>query len=124
MVQFVSTGEALMERRIAQVPPGGERLEAGRDHRVRLPGDVVQPAAVGADRYGAVASTTAFLSIREGKGHEPRRTGSPAGASVAGGKRERSTAPGAASAARAGVGSPHPAILAGLGQDGGGGSSD
>ena len=42
MVQLVSTGEALMERRIAEIPPGGERLEAGRGHRVRLPGDVVQ----------------------------------------------------------------------------------
>ena len=42
VVQLVSTGEALMERRIAEIPPGGERLEAGRGHRVRLPGDVVQ----------------------------------------------------------------------------------
>ena len=37
------------------------------------------------------------------KGHEPRRAGRPAGASVAGGEHEGSTAPGAASAARAGV---------------------
>ena len=57
MVQLVSTGEALMERRIAEIPPGGERLEAGRGHRVRLPGDVVQLAAVGVDRYGEVAES-------------------------------------------------------------------
>ena len=37
------------------------------------------------------------------KCHEPRRAGRPAGASVVGGEREGSTAPGAASAARAGV---------------------
>ena len=46
-----------MERSIAEIPPGGERLEAGRGHGVRLPGDVVQPAAVGVDRYGARCET-------------------------------------------------------------------
>ena len=38
-----------------EVPPGGERLEAGRRPPRTSPGDVVQPAAVGVDRYGAVA---------------------------------------------------------------------
>ena len=38
-----------------EFPPGGERLEAGRGHHVRLAGDVVQPGAGGVDRHGAVA---------------------------------------------------------------------
>ena len=43
------------DRGRGEIPPGGERLEAGRRHHVRLPGDVVQPAAVGVGRYGAAA---------------------------------------------------------------------
>ena len=43
------------DRGRGEIRPGGERLEAGRGHHLRLPGDVVQPAAVGVDRYGAVA---------------------------------------------------------------------
>ena len=38
-----------------EAPPNGGRLEAGRGHHVRLAGDVVQPATVGVDRYGAIA---------------------------------------------------------------------
>ena len=38
-----------------EVPPGSAPLEAGRGHHVPRPGDVVQPAAVGVNRYGAVA---------------------------------------------------------------------
>ena len=62
-----------MERRIAEIPPGGERLEVGRGHHVRLHGDVVQPDAGGADRYGAVAyppgrvnDAVPVIPIREG----------------------------------------------------------
>ena len=62
-----------MERRIAEIPPGGERLEVGRGHHVRLHGDVVQPAAGGADRYGAVAyppglvnDAVPVIPVREG----------------------------------------------------------
>ena len=72
MVQLVSTGEALMERRIAEIPPGGERLEVGRGHRVRLPGDVVQPAAVGVDRYGAVAEPGPAPSAADRRRRRPR----------------------------------------------------
>ena len=45
----------------------------GRGHHVRLPGDVVRPAAVGADRYGAVAyppgrvnDAVPVIPVREG----------------------------------------------------------
>ena len=34
----------------ASLRPGGERLEAGRGHHVRLARDVVQPGAGGVDR--------------------------------------------------------------------------
>ncbi len=44
-----------VDRGRGEVPPSGERREAGWGHHVRLPGDDVQPATVGVDRYGAVA---------------------------------------------------------------------
>ena len=43
------------DRGRGEVPPGGERREAGRGHHARLPGGVMQPAAVGVERYEAVA---------------------------------------------------------------------
>jgi len=74
-------------RRLARPPgPDGSRVSMCHGYR----GHVATPVP-------------ACLSIRYGKGREPRRTEIPAGASVAGVEREESTAPGAASAARAGV---------------------
>ena len=43
------------DRGRGEVPPGGERREAGRGHYARLPGGVMQPAAVGVERYEVVA---------------------------------------------------------------------
>ena len=44
-----------------ELAPGGDRLEAGRGHHVRLAGDVVQPGAGGVDRHGAVAEPCPHL---------------------------------------------------------------
>ena len=46
---------AVADRGRGEVPSGGERLESGRGHHVRLARDVVQPSAGGVDRHGAVA---------------------------------------------------------------------
>ena len=61
------------DRGRGEVPPGGERFEAGRGHHVPLPGDVVQPAAVGVDRYGAVAEPCPLRRVRRAAGPRPPR---------------------------------------------------
>ena len=69
------------DRSRGEAPPGRECLETNRGRRVRLPGRVVQPAAVGVDRYGVVAQPASTLAtdrrrrLPPGCGFELRRPG-------------------------------------------------